>query len=92
MKRGLLAEGVRRTPGGTGERVAREPLTGRVTRYWFQVVGSGPVGERATPTGFAVRGPYPWDRTRRPVSNNEAPEHSAPALHQLRVVRVIERL
>jgi hypothetical protein len=36
--------------GGTGERVAREPLTGRVTSAWFQVVGSGPVGERATPT------------------------------------------
>jgi hypothetical protein len=28
----------------------REPLTGRVTSYGSQVVGSGPVGERATPT------------------------------------------
>src|SRR5438034_2094417 len=36
--------------GGTGERVAREPLTGRVGSERFQVVGSGPVGERATPT------------------------------------------
>jgi len=36
--------------GGTGERVAREPLTGRVARGWLRVVGSGPVGERATPT------------------------------------------
>ena len=33
-----------------GERVAREPLTGRVTSDWSQVVGSGPVGERAAPT------------------------------------------
>ena len=39
-----------RAAGGTGERVAREPLTGRVTRERNQVVGSGPVGERATPT------------------------------------------
>jgi hypothetical protein len=36
--------------GGTGERVAREPLTGRVSRERSQVVGSGPVGESATPT------------------------------------------
>ena len=36
--------------GGTGERVAREPLTGRVRRERVQVVGSGPVGESATPT------------------------------------------
>ena len=36
--------------GGTGERVAREPLTGRVRRGRFLVMGSGPVGERATPT------------------------------------------
>src|SRR2546430_12496035 len=36
--------------GGTGERVAREPLTGRVACERSQVVGSGPVGERATPT------------------------------------------
>jgi len=36
--------------GGTGERVAREPLTGRVAGARSQVVGSGPVGERATPT------------------------------------------
>ena len=36
--------------GGTGERVAREPLTGRVARERPRVVGSGPVGERATPT------------------------------------------
>jgi len=40
----------RRAAGGTGERVAREPLTGRVTSGRTQVVGSGPVGERATPT------------------------------------------
>jgi len=39
-----------RAAGGTGERVAREPLTGRVSRERGQVVGSGPVGERATPT------------------------------------------
>jgi hypothetical protein len=36
--------------GGTGERVAREPLTGRVARERSRVVRSGPVGERATPT------------------------------------------
>jgi len=36
--------------GGTGERVAREPLTGRVRRARSHVVGSGRVGERATPT------------------------------------------
>jgi hypothetical protein len=40
----------RRAAGGTGERVAREPLTGRVGRDRSQVVGSGPVGERAAPT------------------------------------------
>src|SRR5438552_15610535 len=39
-----------RAAGGTGERVAREPLTGRVRRERTQVEGSGPVGERATPT------------------------------------------
>ena len=39
-----------RAAGGTGERVAREPLTGRVSRVGDQVVGSGPVGERAAPT------------------------------------------
>ena len=55
--------------GGTGERVAREPLTGRVSRVRFQVVGSGPVGERATPTQGAGapdreagQDPRPWDR------------------------------
>jgi hypothetical protein len=36
--------------GGTGERVAREPLTGRVARRPNATLGSGPVGERATPT------------------------------------------
>ena len=36
--------------GGTGERVAREPLTGRVRGDRFQMVRSGPVGERAAPT------------------------------------------
>src|SRR6267143_2814716 len=36
--------------GGTGERVAREPLTGRVATNWSKRVRSGPVGERATPT------------------------------------------
>ena len=36
--------------GWHGERVAREPLTGRVTRERSHVVGSGPVGERAAPT------------------------------------------
>jgi len=39
-----------RVAGGTGERAAREPLTGRVARERTQVVGSGPVGERAAPT------------------------------------------
>ena len=39
-----------RAAGGTGERVAREPLTGRVSRMRTRVVASGPVGERATPT------------------------------------------
>ena len=42
--------GVRSAAGGAGERVAREPLTARVRRDRSQVVGSGPVGERATPT------------------------------------------
>jgi hypothetical protein len=55
---------VRPRRGWHGERVAREPLTGRVRSDRLQVVGSGPVGERATPTRYAVRGPYPWDRTR----------------------------
>jgi hypothetical protein len=36
--------------GGTGERVAREPLTGRVAAYRLQRARSEPVGERATPT------------------------------------------
>jgi hypothetical protein len=45
--------------GGTGEWVVREPLTGRVASGRSQVVGSGPVGERATPSGYAVRGPCP---------------------------------
>ncbi len=36
--------------GGTGEWVVREPLTGRVASGRSQVVGSGPVGERATPS------------------------------------------
>ena len=36
--------------GGTGERVAREPLTGRVARSGSRHERSGPVGERATPT------------------------------------------
>jgi hypothetical protein len=36
--------------GGTGERVAREPLTGRVGRTRSQRRSSGPVGERAAPT------------------------------------------
>ena len=40
----------RRAAGGTGERVARERLTGRVARELSQAVWSGPVGERATPT------------------------------------------
>ncbi len=40
----------RHRAGGTGERVAREPLTGRVASERFQVVRSGPVGERAAPT------------------------------------------
>src|SRR3989442_7493856 len=38
------------TRGGTGERVAREPPTGRVTRSSVLTRSSGPVGERATPT------------------------------------------
>ena len=39
-----------RAAGGAGERVAREPLTGRVSRERSRVVGSGLVGKRATPT------------------------------------------
>src|SRR5437870_1245631 len=54
--------------GGTGERVAREPLTGRVAGGLMEPQWSGPVGERATPTRYAVRGPCPWDRTRQPQS------------------------
>ena len=48
-----------RAAGGTGERVAREPLTGRVSRVGGQVVGSGPVGERAAPTALRAQGPLP---------------------------------
>jgi hypothetical protein len=61
-----------RAAGGTGERVAREPLTGRVIRERSQVVGSGPVGERATPTRYAVRGPRPWgqDPQRAPAATD----------------------
>ena len=40
----------RECAGGTGERVAREPLTGRVAEECLQRERSGPVGERATPT------------------------------------------
>jgi hypothetical protein len=36
--------------GGTGERVVREPLTGRVGEAGERRERSGPVGERATPT------------------------------------------
>jgi hypothetical protein len=36
--------------GGTGERVVREPLTGRVAALGGSRGWSGPVGERATPT------------------------------------------
>jgi len=39
-----------RPAGGTGERVAREPLTGRVAASGRSHGRSGPVGERATPT------------------------------------------
>jgi len=45
-----MAAAHERAAGGAGERVAREPLTGRVRSERFQVVGSGPVGERAAPT------------------------------------------
>ncbi len=45
--------------GGTGERVAREPLTGRASRERSEKVGSGPVGERATPTALRAKGPLP---------------------------------
>ena len=48
-----------RAAGGTGERVAREPLTGRVSRGRTQVVASGPVGGRATPTALRAQGPLP---------------------------------
>ena len=37
----------------------REPLTGRVSRVRIQVVRSGPVGERATPTALRAQGPLP---------------------------------
>jgi len=37
------------------------------------VVGSGPVGERAAPTRYAVRGPCPWDRTRSPIRRTRSP-------------------
>ena len=45
--------------GGTGERVAREPLTGRVGGARARREGSGPVGERATPTPLRGQGPLP---------------------------------
>ena len=52
--------------GGTGERVAREPLTGRVPKRRSRVRRSGPVGERATPTPgqdpLSLRGPAPPGR------------------------------
>ena len=60
-----------RAAGGTGERVAREPLTGRVASDRSQVVGSGPVGERAAPTGLRPQGPLPLgqDPQRAPDSD-----------------------
>jgi hypothetical protein len=49
--------------GGTGERVAREPLTGRVTEVPIAMQRSGPVGERATPTlGQDPRGTSDYPR------------------------------
>jgi len=48
------SKAARATPGGraggTGERVARKPLTGRVAAGPTAPLRSGPVGERATPT------------------------------------------
>ena len=40
----------RRPAGVTGERVAREPWTGRAMKVALNRVRSGPVGERAAPT------------------------------------------
>jgi len=48
-----------RLSGWHGERVAREPLAGRVKSARFRVVGSGPAGERATPTALRAQGPLP---------------------------------
>ena len=42
---------------GSGLRASR--LAGRVARERSQVVGSGPVGERATPTPLRGQGPLP---------------------------------
>jgi hypothetical protein len=56
-----------RCAGGTGERVAREPLIRRVSCVLSTRAWSGRIGEWATPTRYAVRGPYPWDRTRTPT-------------------------
>src|SRR6266550_4086759 len=49
--------------GGAGERVAREPLTGRVASRLVPHVRSGPVGERATPTPGAGAPDRVADRT-----------------------------
>ena len=61
-----------RAAGGTGERVAREPLTGRVARERSQVVGSRPLGERAAPTALRAQGPLPLgqDPLRMPLADD----------------------
>src|SRR5207248_1082337 len=55
--------------GDTGERVARVPLTGRVTRRRRGRGWSGPVGERATPTPGQ-------DPRREPERHTRAARHS----------------
>src|SRR5207237_7223120 len=75
--------------GGTGERVAREPLTGRVARERSPVVGSGPVGERVTPTALRAQGPLPLgqDPLRYEFANTQAVSRRAAVL-ALRASRV----
>jgi hypothetical protein len=59
--------GAERVARGSG--VAREPLTGRVMSDGSHVVGSGPVGERATPTPGQDPLSLPRPLSRRVLSN-----------------------
>jgi hypothetical protein len=73
-----------RVARGSGLRASR--LAGRVRRERFLVVGSGPVGERATPTPgqdphtLAVRSPAPIRRCLRGIYSLLTKRNGVPAL------------